>query len=118
MKPLILSVVALLFTSLSFGQTKVEKQGKDADLLEYIEKETIGGKLDFKMGLEDNKMYVYNGIGYNKKDFSILLWGQAIKRLGIPSLKKVTKLWEEINKRSLTGPEKRALIRGFEEDMK
>jgi len=83
--------------------------------IEYIKKETIGGELDFNKVLEDNhSLLVYDGIAYNKKDFAIFLWGKKVKMLGINSTKKATRLWEEINNRTLTEPEKKALIKGYE----
>jgi hypothetical protein len=86
------------------------------DPIEYIKKETIGGKLDFNKMLENEKqsLFVYDGVAYNKKDFAIYLWGKKVKMLGISSSKKATKLWEEINNRTLTGPEKKALVSGFD----
>lgn len=92
------------------------KQVQINDPIEYIKKETIGGELDFNIVLEKEKqsLILYEGIAYNKKDFAIFLWGKKVKIIGINSSKKATKLWEEINKRSLTEPEKKALIRGFD----
>lgn len=85
------------------------------DPVEYIKKETIGGKLDFNKVLENEKqsLFVYDGIAYNKKDFAIYLWGKKVKMIGIKSSKKAIKLWEEINKRTLTEPERKALNNGF-----
>lgn len=85
------------------------------DPVEYIKKETIGGKLDFNKVLENEKqtLFVYDGMAYNKKDFAIYLWGKKVKMIGIKSSKKAIKLWEEINKRTLTEPEIKALNNGF-----
>ena len=107
MRTPIIIVIGLFFTTLTFGQVK--------DPIGYIKKETVGGNLDFNLILEkENKgFYLYDGIAYNKKDFAIFLWGQAVKRLEVPSSKKASKLWTEIHKRELTGPEKKALVRGF-----
>lgn len=84
---------------------------------DYIKKETIGGKLDFMKVLDSegkgNTLLVYNGISYNSKDYSILLWGQAVKRLGINSLKEAVTLWESIYKKKMTTPEKKALTNGY-----
>ena len=89
------------------------------DPIEYIKKETIGGELDYNKVLENNhSLLVYDGIAYNKKDFAIFLWGKKVKMMGINSTKKATKLWEEINNRTLTEPEKKALIAGFESKAK
>lgn len=83
--------------------------------IEYIEKESIGGKLDFNKILEKEEqgLFVYDGMAYNKKDFAIYLWGKKVKIIGIKSSKKATILWEEINDRTLTEPEKKALVNGF-----
>jgi len=86
------------------------------DPVEYIKKETIGGKLDFNKVLETEKqsLFLYDGTAYSKKDFAIYLWGKKVKMLGITSSKKSVKLWEEINNRTLTDPEKKALVNGFD----
>lgn len=88
---------------------------KIKDPVEYIKKETIGGNLDFNKVLENEQqsLFMYEGIAYNKKDFAIFLWGKKVKTLGIESSKKATKLWEEIYEKSLTDPEKKALTNGF-----
>lgn len=90
------------------------------DPIEYIKKETIGGKLDFNKVLEKETqaMFLYDGVAYNKKDFAIYLWGKKVKMLGVSSSKKATKLWEEINNRTLTDPEKKALVSGFDNKSK
>ncbi len=100
---------------------RIVKDGKGntalKDPVEYIKRETIGGDLDFNKVPEDNQsLLVYDGIAYNKKDFAIFLWGKKVSRLGIKSTKEATKLWEEIHKRALTKPEKKALINGFESE--
>lgn len=86
------------------------------DPLEYIKKETVGGKLDFNKGIEKEKtpFFLADGILYNKKDFAIYLWGKKVKTLGIGSAKKAVRLWEEINNKELTSPEKKALEKGFD----
>ncbi len=85
------------------------------DPVAYIKKETIGGKLDFNLLLEKETqgLFIYDGVAYNKKDLAIYLWGKSVKNLGISSSKKAAALWEEINKRPLTDPEKKALTSGF-----
>lgn len=84
---------------------------------DYIKKETIGGKLDFKKVLDSegkgNTLLVYEGMAYNSKDYSILLWGQAVKRLGIKSVKEAITLWESIYEKEMTTPEKKALTNGY-----
>lgn len=79
------------------------------DPVEYIKKETTGGKLDFNKVLEaeNQSFFLYDGVMYSKKDFAIYLWGRKVKMLGISSSKEAVKLWEGINNRTLTGPEKK-----------
>ncbi|HEY3430874.1 MAG TPA: hypothetical protein VGK39_09370 [Cyclobacteriaceae bacterium] len=115
MRTIIISTIGLFLTTLTFGQVS-DSVSKAEDPIEFIKKETVGGKLDFGLTLEkENKgFYLHDGIAYNKKDFAIFLWGQAVKRLGVPSSKKASELWTEINKRELTKPEKNALTRGFD----
>jgi hypothetical protein len=120
MRAVIISIIGLFISTLTFGQTQ-NLSDKVSNPIEYIKKETIGGELDFNSVLEKRggtPFYLFNGVAYNKKDYAIFLWGQAVKQLGISSAKKATKLWTEINKRELTGPEKKALIRGFEAELK
>lgn len=83
---------------------------------EYIKTESKGGKLDFKDTVEKNNGALINfeGILYNKKDFAILMWGAAVKKIGISELSKAQLLWQEINERNLTEPELKALQKGFE----
>ena len=90
------------------------------DPIEYIKKETIGGEIDFNKVLEKETqtMFLYDGVAYNKKNFAIYLWGKKVNMLGMDSSKKATKLWEEINNRSLTNEEKKALISGFDSKTK
>ena len=90
------------------------------DPVVYIKQETIDGKLDFNKILENEKqsLFLHDGIAYNKKDFAIYLWGKKVKMIGISSSKKATKLWEEINDRTLTTPEKKALVSGFQSKSK
>jgi len=113
MKKIIL-ILFVLISHLSISQEVSSKQ------IEYIKQETIGGKLDFelKMKNDDRSFYMYDRIMYNRKDFGIFLWGAAVKRSGISSHKKAIKLWEEIKKRELTKPEKKALIKGYKTKVK
>lgn len=101
--------VILLLNELAAPEEEIK------DPVEYIKKETIGGELDFNKILEaqEQTLFLQDGIAYNKKDFAIFMWGAKVKMLGIGSSKKAVKLWEEINKRSLTAPEEKALISGY-----
>jgi len=98
--------------------TTPEEEIKDP--IEYIKKETIGGKLDFNKVLEKEtqSLFLYDGVAYNKKDFAIYLWGKKVKMLGISSSKEAVRLWEEINSSTLTEPEEKALVSGIDSKTK
>lgn len=93
--------------------SKQEQAGNSIEA--FIKKESVpGGKLDFYTSLEDEKgMLYHDGIAYSKKDFAIYVWAGALKKLGIETSKKAIELWQEINHKELTTPEKNALERGF-----
>ncbi len=93
------------------------EQGKVDDLKEYIRAETIGGTLDFKATLaqEPQQRFSRHGIVYDKARFSVLLWGGAVRMLGLRSIETARALWEDIQQRPLTQPEWRALRNGFQE---
>ena len=93
-----------------------ETNEKIKDPVDYIKKESIHGTLDFNQVLEKETqmLFLVEGVGYNKKDFAIYLWGKKVKAIGLKSTKEAVKLWEEIHHRPLTAPEKKSLISGFE----
>lgn len=117
MKFTTLFFIGFLMTSIAHGQTE-----KNDSIANYIKTESVGGKLDFKKVLEkegkSKTLTIYNGIAYNPKDYSILLWGQAVKKLGIKKIKEATTIWESINQREMTIPEKTALQNGFNAKIK
>lgn len=51
---------------------------------------------------------------YNKKDFSILMWGASVRKIGIKDFSKAQNIWEQINSKKLTEPELNVLKKGFE----
>lgn len=110
-----------------FNSEKIEKNiikekitgnhtNENSNIEGYIKTESRGGKLDFKNTVEKNNGAFINfeGVIYNQKDFTILMWGAAVKKMGIKDLNKAQQLWQEINERNLTEPELKALQKGFE----
>jgi hypothetical protein len=75
--------------------------------------ESLTLKKYWKPKIKSNTLIVYHGIAYNSKDYSILIWGQAVKRLGIKKIKDAVSLWECIFQREMTKPERTALENGF-----
>lgn len=108
MKTIILLVAYSFISLTTLGQVGTSME-------DYVKNESKGGKFDFEKTLADKEgaLLLFDGVAYSKKDFAIFLWGQAMKRLDKFSLGKSIKLWQEINGRKLTAPEKRALKRGY-----
>jgi len=104
-------LVFLIFMGMSISAQQTDKEN-------YIKKESIGGKLDFTKSVEEKykeaPFIKFGDTLYNKKDFAVLLWASNVRNLGIESIDRAEKLWEEVYKRNLTGPEKKALKTGFE----
>lgn len=100
-----------------YGQLCVASEN---NLIDYIKKETIGGQLDFNKVLEKEEqgLFLYDGVAYNKKDFAFYLWGKKVKLLGLKDAEQAIKTYEEIAKRQLTEPEKKAINSGFNSDTK
>lgn len=101
------------------AQNLDKEKGKTGDTLEYIKKETIGGKLDFTSVLKEPGHTIdHNGVSFNKNDYHVFLWGRAVGDLGLESSHQATKLWEEIHRKKLTGPQRIALRIGFDKLLK
>ena len=116
MKKLFFSVVCLLMTTMALGQLSAGEEDIVVDhVVEYLKKESVGGELDFNSVLEKDEkgFYLYDGVAYNKKDFAIFLWGQAVRKRGSLSRAEAIQLWQEIHGRELSRPERKALERGF-----
>lgn len=101
-----------------FISTSIFTFAQQADKEAYIKKESIGGKLDFSKRIEekysDAPFIKFGETLYNKKDFTVLIWAANVRTVGVESFDQAAKLWEEINKRSLTEAERKALKTGFE----
>lgn len=107
---LILLVVTLSIHS-GFSQTN------ETSVTEYIKAESVGGKLDFKKILKEEgkekQLFLVDKIAYNSNDYSVLLWGVAVKKLGITSVKDAMMIWKSINSSNLSIAEQKALKKGF-----
>jgi hypothetical protein len=117
MKILLSSTVILIVTTFLFAQTPERRKDAIGDTIRYIKQETrTGGKLDFTPSEDkgEHGLYYDNKVAFNKKDYIILRWGQAVRQLGISSTGKASALWEEIYGRELTNPERTALRIGVE----
>ena len=94
-------------------QRKLELITKEADSisnpLEYIKKESIGGKLDYSKMF---KGYGAENAQYKAYLYSIALWSYSVEELGITRKKEKIKLWEEIHERKMTTDEKNVIKYG------
>lgn len=116
----LITLALLIFSTLTFSQNEQSIYNQDKEtVLKYFREETNGGKLDFEMKLKDDEapFYLIDRIMYNRKDYGILLWAQAIKQTNKFSKKDAIKLWEEIKNRKLTKPEKKAFKKGFDMEL-
>ena len=121
MKIAISSIVGMvIITTVIFAQSLDNEKEKIADTIEYIKRETIGGKLDFTSVLKEPGFLPidHNGVRFNRNDYHVFLWGQAVRDLGLESSDKSAKLWEEIHGKKLTGPQRTALKIGFDKKIK
>ncbi|MGB3778338.1 MAG: hypothetical protein WA960_08255 [Tunicatimonas sp.] len=114
----VLALAAVQGEVVAMAQQLLGRQlGKTNELEKYIRAETIGGRLDFDIALaqEPQQRFSRHGINYSKARFSVLLWGGAVRMLGLRSVETARALWEDIQQRPLTQPEWRALRNGFQE---
>ena len=121
MKIAITSIVGLIIiTTVMFAQNVNEEKDKTAGTIKYIKKETIGGKLDFTSVLKEPGFLPidHKGVRFNRNDYHVFLWGQAVSDLGLESSDKASSLWEEIHDKKLTGPQRTALRIGFDKKFK
>ena len=120
MKMIISSIVGLIaLTTVMLAQTLDKQNAKKADVIAYIKRETIGGKLDFRYVLKNPSQVITddNGVRFNKNDYYVLLWGRAVRDLGLESSDQAARLWEDIHAQKLTGPQRTALRIGFDKKM-
>ena len=120
MKMIVSCIFGLIITTLVVAQALRNQPPEPDKLVAYIKKETHGGKLDFRSVLKDSvsEVIYYKGVGFNKKDYYVFVWGQSVGELGLPSSENATKLWEEIHCQKLTMSQRTALIIGFEKKIK
>jgi hypothetical protein len=121
MKIALSSIVALLIiAAVTLAQRPDKKTGNVADTIEYIKRETIGGKLDFTSVLKEPGFLPidYNGVRFNRNDYHVFLWGQAVSDLGVESTDEAARLWEDIHQKKLSSPQRTALKIGFEKKLK
>lgn len=123
-KPMKIAITAIasliIITTAMFAQIGDKEKDKLTDTVEYIRKETLGGKLDFTSVLKetDYPTIDHKGVRFNKNDYYVFLWGQAVGELGLTSSEDAARLWEEIHEKKLTGPQRTALKIGFEKEIK
>ena len=76
MKIAISSIVGLVtISTVIFAQSFYKEKGKISDTIEYIKRETIGGKLDFTWVLKEPGFLPinHNGVRFNRNDYHVFL---------------------------------------------
>ena len=72
--------------------------------------------MDFSRELSGEQLYVVDNVAYNRRDMSLLLWGAAVKRLGVATSDGAVALYRAVGPEELGEPQKRALRAGFAKD--
>lgn len=105
----------LLLCCIILSTQTYAQQQLSADSVAYIKKESApGGELDFsRFVTEQEQIFVFDGMAYNRKDFIYLIWAQKVRSLGVRSADDAIALRSEIDKRKLTEPEIKALTKGY-----
>ena len=89
----------------------------NVNIKEVIRNESIGGELDFNKMFEtdDRPLVHFEGVLFSKYQFAVLMWGDAVKQLGIESVNEAVELWESIYERNMSAGEKNVLEEGMSE---
>src|SRR5690349_51609 len=108
----ILMLALIIVTTVMVAQNLNEKKAKAADTIAYIKREMIGGVFDFRYVLKNpSEVITHQGMRFNKNDYYVFLWGEAVSNMGLGSAENAARLWEEIHHQKLTNPQ-RAALRG------
>ena len=121
MKTIISCIIGLtILSTVMFAQNRGKQHDALADTIEYIRKETLGGKFDFRSVLNSPAEVIRhsNSVAFNKNDYHVFLWGRAVSDLGLESTDQAARLWEQIHGKKLTGPQRTALKIGFEKKVR
>ncbi len=83
--------------------------------IEFGEKESINGSMDFELKLKDEKgiLFIFDGTAYDKEDFAVLLWGIAANKINIKDYKTAKITWKKIYNKKLNGHKLKAFKKGF-----
>ena len=110
----------IVVTTVMIAQNLDKGKTKSTDTIEYIKRETIGGKFDFRYILKNPDVVIVHddGTRFNKNDYYVFLWGRAVSDLGLKSTDNAARLWEQIHAQKLTNPQRTALKIGFEKKIK
>lgn len=111
----VISVIMTYIILLAAGcGTALPHYGLSQENYNYIVNESKeGGALDFAGKLEKGTMYPFNNKLYNGHEMSLIMWAQAVKKIGLKNKPDIISLYEEIKGVHLNNNEKMALITGF-----
>lgn len=112
----LLTLTCLITSYFAVSQTdkSIDNLEKETSLL-YNKTESDSTKLDIDLKIEDNNTLFYkvDNTLYNRNDYVILRWAEAIKQTQKFSQKEASKLWQELHLRKMTRSEKKAFVKGF-----
>jgi hypothetical protein len=110
----IIIILMLFVTLISCINFSGEHYGLSKDDYNFITKETIGGKLDYRTTLDSANTYTFNDKQYNYQQMALLMWGSSVRKMGLNNRHDAINLYEEITGVKLTSDERKALLAGFE----
>jgi len=91
--------------------------GLTAEQFSYVQREAVpGGRLDFEKDLSDDGLSVVDGVAYSKRHLALLIWGQAMKRVGVRDADTAIALYEKVRSVHLNDLERKALRKGFDRE--
>lgn len=88
--------------------------GLSSENYKYIVEETKGGNLDFEKQLDKNSKYNYDDKEYTAEEMALIMWGRAVRLLGIKDSDNAVACYEHIHQISLSKKNKKAIKIGFE----
>ena len=122
-RPRVLAAAILLVASCdtsvsprSSARSQVDRYGLSGEEYDYVVAETVaGGRLDFATALEaEVELFEFGDTLFNRRDMALVMWGGAMKRLGVTSEEGAIALYEQIQSASASDPEREAIRIGYQ----
>ena len=90
------------------------KYGITQEQYQYVLTESAkGGKLDFEAQMGEKYFVLIDSIAYDRRSGALVVWGQAMKQLGVRTAEAAVSLYQEILQDTLRVPQRKAIMHGF-----